>query len=65
MLQTDCVASYCTPWHCLGSMNAVVSLSLAWDANESPSPALSSCPVFSFVDVEKERGRGPRLEHER
>ena len=43
----------------------VTSFSLAWYVNESPSSALSSCPMFFFVDVEKERGRGPRLENER
>lgn len=43
----------------------LTSSSLAWYANESPSLALSSCPTFSSVDVEKEQGRGPRLENER
>lgn len=43
--------------HELGSESfpeLLTSFSLAWYANESPSPAVSSCPMFSFVDVEKE-----------
>lgn len=43
----------------------LTSFSLAWYANESPIPALSSCSTFSFVDVESSEGGGPGLENER